>query len=84
MLKSTGIIRKLDKLGRVVIPIDIRDKFGICEKDLIEIFVEGSSIVLKKYEPNCIFCGDTKKLVSHNDKLVCKKCSERLKKLAEN
>ena len=84
MLKSTGIIRKLDKLGRVVIPIDIRDKFGICENDLMEIFVYGSSIVLNKHEPNCIFCGATKKLVSYNNKLVCKKCAEKLKNLTDN
>lgn len=84
MLKSTGIIRKPDKLGRVVIPIEIRNKFGIYENDFMEIFVEGSSIVLKKYEPNCIFCGATKKLVSCNNKLVCTKCAESLKKLAEN
>lgn len=83
MLKNIGIVRKLDKLGRIVIPIELRTKFGIYEKDLIEIFVEGSSIVLKKYEPNCIFCGATKKLVAYNDKLICTKCSERLKKLAE-
>ena len=83
MLKSTGDIRKLDKLGRVVIPIELRNKFGIHENDLMEIFVEGDSIVLKKYEPNCIFCGATKKLVSYNNKLVCTKCAERLKKLAE-
>ena len=84
MLKSTGDIRKLDKLGRVVIPIELRNKFGIHENDLMEIFVEGDSIVLKKYEPNCIFCGATKKLVSYNDKLVCTKCAEKINKLSEN
>lgn len=83
-MKSTGIIRRVDELGRVVIPIELRNKFGINEKDPIEIFVDGSSIVLKKYEPNCIFCGSTKKLVSHNDKLVCTKCAEKINKLTEN
>ena len=60
-MKSTGIIRRVDELGRVVIPIELRNKFGIYEKDPIEIFVDGSTIILKKYEPNCIFCGATKK-----------------------
>lgn len=83
-MKSTGIIRRVDELGRVVIPIELRNKFGIFEKDPIEIFVDGSSIVLKKYEPNCIFCGNTKKLVSYNDKLVCSKCATKLNKLTEN
>lgn len=83
-MKSTGIIRRVDELGRVVIPIELRNKFGINEKDPIEIFVDGSSIILKKYEPNCIFCGSTKKLVSYNDKLVCTKCAEKINKLTEN
>jgi transcriptional pleiotropic regulator of transition state genes len=83
-MKSTGIIRRVDELGRVVIPIELRNKFGINEKDPMEIFVDGSSIVLKKYEPNCIFCGATKKLVSYNDKLVCTKCAEKIKSLSEN
>ena len=50
----------------------------IKEKDPIEIYVDGSSIILKKFEPNCIFCGNTKKLIQFKDKLVCTKCSERL------
>ena len=58
-MKSTGIIRRVDELGRVVIPIEIRNQFNIIEKDPIEIYVEGGTIVLKKFEPNCIFCGNT-------------------------
>lgn len=79
-MKSTGIVRKVDELGRVVIPIEIRNKFDIVEKDPIEIYVDGSSIVLKKFEPNCIFCGNSKNLVEYKDKLICTKC---LKKLSE-
>ena len=62
-MKSTGIVRRVDELGRVVIPIELRNKFGITEKDPMEIYVDGSSIILKKYEPNCIFCGRSKKLI---------------------
>ncbi len=80
-MKSTGIIRRVDELGRVVIPIEIRNKLGINEKDPIEIFVEGSTIILKKYEPNCIFCGSTKKLLTYNDKLICSKCAEKINAL---
>ena len=75
-MKSTGIIRRVDELGRVVIPIEIRNQFNIVEKDPIEIYVEGSSIVLKKFEPNCVFCGNTKDLLTYNDKLVCNKCAK--------
>ena len=77
-MKATGIVRRVDELGRVVIPIEIRNKFGIAEKDPIEIYVEGTSIVLKKFEPNCVFCGSTKKLIQFKDKLICSKCSEKI------
>lgn len=80
-MKSTGIIRKVDELGRVVIPIEIRNKFDIVEKDPIEIYVEGSSIVLKKFEPNCIFCGNTKDLIQYKDKLICPKCAKQISDL---
>lgn len=80
-MKSTGIVRRVDELGRVVIPIELRNKFGITEKDPMEIYVDGSSIILKKYEPNCVFCGSSKKLVEHEGKLVCEKCIEKIGKL---
>ena len=83
-MKSTGIIRKMDELGRVVIPIEIRNQFNIVEKDPIEIYVDGSSIILKKYEPNCIFCGNSKNLISYKDKLVCTKCAQKLSDLDMN
>ena len=77
-MKATGIVRKVDELGRVVIPIELRNNLGIKEKDPIEIYVDGSSIVLKKYQPNCIFCAGTKKLVEHKGKLVCSNCSKKI------
>lgn len=82
-MKATGIIRRVDELGRVVIPIEIRNQFNIVEKDPIEIYVDGATIVLKKYEPNCIFCGNTENLVEYKDKLVCDKCSKHLNNLQE-
>ena len=77
-MKATGIVRRVDELGRVVIPIEIRNKFDIFERDQIEIFVEGSSIILKKFEPNCIFCGNTENLLKYKDKMVCEKCSKEI------
>ena len=82
-MKSTGIIRRMDELGRVVIPIEIRNQFNIVEKDPIEIYVDGSSIVLKKFEPNCIFCGNTKNLLEYHGKLICKDCSKKIGNLKE-
>ena len=80
-MKSTGIVRRMDELGRVVIPIEIRNQFNIAEKDPMEIYVDGSSIVLKKFEPNCIFCGNTKNLLEYKDKLICEKCSKKISEL---
>ena len=80
-MKATGIIRRVDELGRVVIPIEIRNKFEISEKDPIEIYVDGSNIILKKYEPNCVFCDNPKNLVKYKNKLVCNKCLKQISEL---
>ena len=80
-MKATGIIRKVDELGRVVIPIELRTQFNIAEKDPIEIFVDGDSIVLKKYEKSCLFCGGSKNLKEYKGKLICNKCLGQIKNL---
>lgn len=77
-MKATGIIRKLDELGRVVIPKEIRNKLDIEEKDPIEIYLDGNSIILKKFESGCIFCNNSKDLTAYKDKLICKKCLAKL------
>ena len=77
-MKSTGIVRRVDELGRVVIPIEIKNQFDIAEKDPIEIYVDGTSIVLKKFESNCVFCGNTKNLVTYKDKFICDDCSKKI------
>ena len=82
-MKSTGIIRKLDELGRVVIPIELRNKFNISEKDPIEIYVDGSNIILKKYESNCIFCGKSDRLKEYKDKQICMSCLKKISSLNE-
>lgn len=82
-MKSTGIIRKLDELGRVVIPIELRNKFNISEKDPIEIYVDGSNIILKKYEVSCIFCGKTEGLQEYKDKPICSNCLAKLSDIAD-
>lgn len=78
-MKSTGIVRKVDELGRVVLPIELRRTLEIAEKDALEIYVEGSTIILKKYEPACIFCGDAKNVISYRGKNICQNCMKELK-----
>ena len=82
-MKSTGIIRKLDELGRVVIPIELRNKFNLSEKDPLEIYVDGTSIILKKYESNCIFCGKSEKLKEFKDKQICSNCLNKLTAISD-
>ena len=64
--------------GRIVLPMELRNKFGITEKDPMEIFVDGDSIVLKKYENSCIFCNSNKDLINYDGKLLCSKCAEKI------
>ena len=80
-MKSTGIVRKVDELGRIVLPIELRRTLDIVEKDALEIYVDGSSIILKKYQPSCIFCGDAKNITNYRGKNICPNCLKELKKL---
>lgn len=73
-MKSTGIIRKVDELGRIVIPIELRRMLDVAERDDMEIFVEGNQIILQKYESSCVFCSATQGLVSYKGKNVCHGC----------
>ena len=78
-MKSTGIVRKVDELGRILLPIEMRRTLDIAEKDALEIYVEGSSVILKKYKPSCIFCDATKSITVFKGKNVCPKCLKELK-----
>ena len=81
-MKSTGIVRGVDELGRIVLPIELRRTLDITERDSLEIYVDGSSIILKKYQPACIFCDDAKDVVSYKGKNICAKCLKELKERA--
>ncbi len=74
-MKATGIVRRIDSLGRVVLPRELRRSMGIDEKDALEIFVDGNYIILKKYELSCVFCGSTSDINPFKEKMVCKDCS---------
>ncbi len=79
-MKSLGIVRKVDELGRIVMPIETRKRLGIGPKDPVEIFVEKDRVIMKKYEPACIFCGDADNVILYKEKRVCQACIAELKK----
>jgi transcriptional pleiotropic regulator of transition state genes len=80
-MKSTGIVRNIDELGRIVIPSSIRKIKGIEIKDPMEFFVDGNSIVLRKYNQSCVFCGSEKDIALFEEQRICGDCLEKLKKL---
>lgn len=80
-MKSTGIVRKVDELGRVVIPVELRRTMGIEIKDALEIYVEGEHIIFKKYEPACIFCDNARDVIHYKGKTICKECLKDLGEL---
>ncbi len=80
-MKSTGILRKIDELGRFVIPMEIRNKLEISTNDSLEIYVEGTSIVLKKHQPDCVFCGSSKNVTPYKGKNICEKCLNEMKNI---
>lgn len=74
MVKSTGIVRKVDELGRIVIPIELRRNLDIEEKDSLEIYVEDDHIILKKYTPACSFCSNAADVTVFKGKNICRDC----------
>lgn len=77
-LKSTGIVRKVDELGRIVLPIELRHTLDIEPKDSLEIYVDGNTILLRKYQPACIFCDDAKDVILFRGKNICTRCIKQL------
>ncbi len=78
-MKSTGIVRKVDELGRIVLPIEMRRTLDIAERDSLEIYVDGENIILKKYQPACIFCEGSRDIINYKGKNVCPECINKLK-----
>lgn len=77
-MKSTGIIRKVDELGRIVLPIELRRTLDIAERDELEIYLENDRIILQKFEPACVFCGSSRNLMVYRKKNVCKECVRKM------
>ena len=77
-MKSTGIVRRVDELGRVVLPIELRRNLDIEIRSPLEIYVDGDLIILRKYEPACIFCGEAKDVVNFKDRIICNDCLKEI------
>lgn len=78
-MKATGIVRRVDELGRIVLPIELRRTLDIAEKDALEIYVEGSAIILKKYRPSCVFCDGIRDVSVFRGKNICARCMRELR-----
>ena len=83
-MKSLGIVRRIDELGRIVLPVETRKRLELEPKDPVEIFVERDRIVLKKYEPVCVFCGSAGDAIVWKDKRVCRRCLEGMNRGEED
>lgn len=79
-MKSTGIVRKIDELGRIVLPIELRRNFDIGEKDALEIYVDQDMIILKKFSRSCVFCGNSNDVIEFKGKNICLDCLAQLRK----
>ena len=80
MAKSTGIKREVDKLGRIVLPIELRRTMELESGDAVEIYVEGNRVILEKYRPSCIFCGKSEDVIVYKDKNICPTCVAEIRK----
>ena len=83
-MKSTGIIRKVDELGRIVLPIELRRTMDIEERDRVEIYLEGDLIIVRKFEQTCLFCGTARNLIAFKEKSACRDCIRVLNKKADD
>lgn len=82
-MKSTGIVRRIDELGRIVLPMELRKNLDINIHDAMEIYIDKNAVILRKYAPACIFCGESNNITRYKDKNICKKCFKELKSQAE-
>ena len=80
IMKSTGIVRKIDELGRIVLPKELRRTLGLNDRESVEIYVDQDAIILKKFKSSCVLCGDNEDLLDFKGKSICQKCMDELKK----
>ena len=78
-MKSTGIVRRIDELGRVVLPVDMRRVLGLEIRDPVAVFVNEDAIIIRKHQPSCIFCGSEKGIELFRNKPLCSECRRQLR-----
>lgn len=78
-MKYTGIVRRIDELGRIVLPVEIRRILDLSPKDSVEIYLEGDRIGVRKYQPCCLFCGSNEDVYDFKGKKICTKCMDVIK-----
>lgn len=77
-MKATGIVRKIDELGRVLLPAEVRRPMEIGDRDALEIFTDGDTVVLKKYAPSCVFCGEARDVTTYKGRNICTRCAQAI------
>jgi transcriptional pleiotropic regulator of transition state genes len=77
-MKPIGVVRKVDQLGRIVLPKSLRKRYQMNEGDPVEILVQGDHIILERYKPKCIFCMSSEKVVEYKDRYVCLSCMNEM------
>ena len=82
-IKSTGIVRKIGNLGRIVIPKELRKKMNIKKQDPMEIFVEGDYIILTKYSAGCMYCGEITRTFQYRGSTICYECQEEMQEFVQ-
>lgn len=82
-MKTSGIVRQIDSLGRLVLPIEMRQRMGLETGAGVEMFFDNNTVILKKYQETCIFCNSAEDLISFGEKKVCKKCAKKLREEAD-
>ena len=80
-MKTTGIVRKVDELGRIVLPVEIRRLLNISEKDALEISLENDSIVIRKHHLECVFCGSVRDVQDFKGRNICAECIKKIKEI---
>ena len=73
-MRPTSIVRKVDELGRIVLPIELRRVLDIAERDEMEMYLEDDKVILRKFEPTCVFCSEARGLITYRGKTICKDC----------
>ncbi len=81
-MKSAGVVRKIDELGRIVVPIELRKSLNIGKREAVEISLDNDCILIKKFEPGCCLCGSTDNLQTYNGNKICSECVEELSSAA--